>query len=181
MTTKACTKCGEVKELTDFYKRKDASDGYAYECKKCNKNRNSNWYQTNSDYWKNRMREKRIDNPEPGRTRSRLYAIKNRESNRLRSREWAKNNPDRRVIQNHLRRTRKRGNGVFVVLEKEIRRLKNSPCVNCGQKHKITLDHIVSLKRGGRHSIGNLQPLCSACNSSKQDKFMVEWRCQQPS
>lgn len=32
---KQCTKCGETKELTLFYKRKDSSDGYRTACKAC--------------------------------------------------------------------------------------------------------------------------------------------------
>lgn len=37
METKVCTKCGEKKELGDFYKNKNCKDGLAYQCKKCQK------------------------------------------------------------------------------------------------------------------------------------------------
>ena len=37
MTTKKCTKCGEVKSLENFSKRKDLEDGYNTWCKKCDK------------------------------------------------------------------------------------------------------------------------------------------------
>lgn len=33
--TKTCTKCGETKPLTDFYKDKKASDGHQSWCKRC--------------------------------------------------------------------------------------------------------------------------------------------------
>tara|TARA_R110000824_G_scaffold26744_1_gene91663 strand:+ start:195 stop:806 length:612 start_codon:yes stop_codon:yes gene_type:complete len=32
---KVCSKCEEVKELTEFYKRKEHKDGLEYSCKKC--------------------------------------------------------------------------------------------------------------------------------------------------
>lgn len=33
--TKVCSKCGETKPLTDFYKDKNASDGHQLWCKRC--------------------------------------------------------------------------------------------------------------------------------------------------
>jgi len=76
----------------------------------------------------------------------------------------------------HKRRVRVRGNGVYFVTEKELNRLYKSPCVNCGTKERITADHIIPVIRGGKHSIGNLQPLCLSCNASKNSKTMVEWK-----
>lgn len=35
METKKCNKCGEEKELTEFYKRPGSKDGYRNDCKKC--------------------------------------------------------------------------------------------------------------------------------------------------
>ena len=32
---KQCSKCNEIKEITEFYKRKDSKDGYRNDCKKC--------------------------------------------------------------------------------------------------------------------------------------------------
>ena len=36
MDTKICSKCGELKPTTSFYKRSDRASGYKSECKKCN-------------------------------------------------------------------------------------------------------------------------------------------------
>ena len=181
MTSKTCTKCGENKALDDFHKRKDSCDGFAHECKRCNSNRNRKWYENNQELAISRAKELRLKNPEIDRERSRKWAARNRERAKLRARSWAKNNPDRRAMHHQSRRTRKRGNGVFKILEKEIRRLRHSPCAACGTKSNVCLDHIIPINRGGRHSIGNLQSLCQPCNSSKQDKFMVEWRRQRAS
>ena len=39
-----------------------------------------------------------------------------------------------------------------------------------------TVDHVVPLIRGGTNWEGNLTPCCRRCNSSKADRFLVEWR-----
>lgn len=36
---KTCTKCGETKDFSEFYKNKNSKDGYYCACKECTKNR----------------------------------------------------------------------------------------------------------------------------------------------
>jgi 5-methylcytosine-specific restriction endonuclease McrA len=43
-------------------------------------------------------------------------------------------------------------------------------CLACGNKRKLTADHIVPLSRGGTNFIDNIQPLCGSCNSSKRTR-----------
>jgi len=47
----------------------------------------------------------------------------------------------------------------------------NGECQMCGTTHKITIDHIIPLSKGGTNHIDNLQPLCHSCNASKGDKI----------
>jgi 5-methylcytosine-specific restriction endonuclease McrA len=116
---------------------------------------------------------------------------KSRANRRKRVQEWRKRNPTRgaedakayakahpeaKRLQEQKRRVRKLNNGEFQILAKETNRLLSSPCANCGSKEDITLDHIIPISRGGRHSIGNLQALCRTCNSSKNAKTIMEWR-----
>jgi 5-methylcytosine-specific restriction endonuclease McrA len=61
------------------------------------------------------------------------------------------------------------------ILDKEILAIQSSNCVGCGSDD-VTIDHIVPLARGGRHAVGNLQPLCRSCNGSKGAMLMIEWR-----
>lgn len=41
------------------------------------------------------------------------------------------------------------------------------PCVRCGSTDRVVLDHITPQVRGGRYVEGNVQPLCTPCNSRK--------------
>lgn len=63
----------------------------------------------------------------------------------------------------------------------DIRRLLNRQhyrCFYCSDQFgsRYHLDHVVPLSRGGQHSIGNIVGACVSCNSSKKDRFIVEWR-----
>jgi len=52
-------------------------------------------------------------------------------------------------------------------VRKKIFELHGNYCLCCGANENITLDHIVSIHKGGQNSIDNLQPLCKSCNSKK--------------
>ena len=49
MENKRCTKCGEVKELSEFNKRKGAKDGFYGHCKACKKIYSEKWYKGNTE------------------------------------------------------------------------------------------------------------------------------------
>jgi len=49
-------------------------------------------------------------------------------------------------------------------------------CAYCGRKvAELTIDHVVPLSRGGKHSASNVVPACQHCNSSKSAKTPEEW------
>jgi len=122
------------------------------------------------------IREYNKTHKKENKERTQKYRKNNPEKIRKIKAEYRKNNPE--AVQKHhmTRRARKAQNGVFEVSKKELHKLMNSPCVACGSTGRITIDHIIPIARGGAHSIGNLQPLCKSCNSSKVDKTMTEWK-----
>jgi len=86
------------------------------------------------------------------------------------------------VERHHRRRVRKAGNGLFVVRERDWRRMLDRyrhACAYCGAAGiPLHREHVVPIARGGRHSIGNLLPSCSLCNARKGAKFLIEWRAE---
>lgn len=50
-------------------------------------------------------------------------------------------------------------------------------CQYCGERgKKLECDHIIPVARGGQHDDDNLVTACFACNRSKRDKLVNEWR-----
>ena len=95
---KSCTKCGHIKPLSQFGKRKDAKDGHAHWCKAC---------QSAYDRRPERMAKKRVSASEryasdPEYREGRKHAIKDRyatnseyrEATRKRARDWAEQHHD---------------------------------------------------------------------------------------
>ena len=53
MQSKACTKCGEVKDLSAFYRKSTMKDGRQSHCKVCQNQRTKAWHNANPDSKKN--------------------------------------------------------------------------------------------------------------------------------
>lgn len=96
-----------------------------------------------------------------------------------RDRLWRKKNPHRVRETKHRRRARLASACSPGVSDRDWRRLLRRyrfTCAYCGDCGFLTMDHIVPIARGGRHSIGNVLPACGRCNSSKRDRLLFEWR-----
>ena len=176
---RTCTRCKLEKDVSEFAKTETR-------CRECNRERAREY------------REKY-----PDRVKASQAAYNKTEKAKIRTQRWRENggaeyqakwqreNKDKRAaagrrsyrkniekerirytINNHKRRVATAG----FVSAADLRRLREQPCVGCGTTDNLTVDHIIPLSRGGRHTIGNLQSLCGSCNSSKHARFMVEWR-----
>lgn len=191
---KCCLSCKQTKSLNDFHNRTVSKDGKSTICKDC----------TNA-----KKREVYAQNPEKYRAQSADYRKKYPERVAISKRNWKRAHPEQNTAHSiahqkrnpHLhnkntanyrkknlelyrsfssaRRAKIASNGIYIITSKELKRLVALPCAYCQTKNQITIDHIIPIDRGGRHSIGNLQPLCLSCNSSKKNKFWYEWKRQQ--
>ena len=103
------------------------------------------------------------------------YRAANKEAAAEYNKNYAKKNKDKYAVYKSRRRAKKKGNGIFIVSEKFMKNLYNSPCVSCGASEAIEADHIIPIVKGGRHSEGNLQPLCKSCNSTKGPKLWIDF------
>jgi len=128
------------------------------------KEKNQEWTEKNrnkvNSYSRNRAKRARAENPEKARAERRKYY----------STPYGK-----QAIDSSRDRRRRNLKEYKKVLDKEIRSLMSSPCVACGNP-EVTIDHIIPISKGGRHSVGNIQPMCRKCNGSKGSKLNFEWR-----
>lgn len=87
---------------------------------------------------------------------------------------WAANANKHRMYQSRRRAAEK-----LLVTDRDIRRLLTRHrhcCAYCGRSDvPLQIDHVVPLKLGGRHSIGNLLPACGPCNGSKSATLLSAW------
>ena len=56
LISKTCSKCGLVKDVSEFYKHPRNSDGLRSNCKKCSGKRMKERYEANPDYYKEKNR-----------------------------------------------------------------------------------------------------------------------------
>lgn len=74
-----------------------------------------------------------------------------------------------------IRRARINGCDRREISYRDIRNLDRGSCYICGHPGSVR-EHLIPLSRGGRHAIGNLLSSCQSCNSSKNQKTIMEYR-----
>lgn len=89
--TKTCSKCGEVKPLSDFAKNKSRPDGVQHHCKVCNKGYREIDREKNIAY----LREYQAKNKETLRSKAIVYHAENKEVRNAKSRDYYASNKDR--------------------------------------------------------------------------------------
>ncbi len=131
------------------------------------------------DKYPDRIKESQQKHDKKPESKIRFRKYAQSEKGRAYKNGWTQANIDKvrkqAVIQSSARRARLEKNGVYLVVQKDLRRLFSSDCVICHAPGEH-LDHIIPVSRGGTHAIGNLQMLCAPCNLSKNNKTMIEYR-----
>jgi len=161
---KTCTKCGEMKPDHLFARNKTVKSGLSSRCKKCESTRGIERYARIKDKAKSQAAEYRTNNYEKRIEIERKSRAKNKEKNR------PKKNA-RQSIRNKIVQSK-----VYTILPRELKKVYNSPCFICGSKENQSIDHIIPLSRGGKHSVGNIMTLCLQCNMSKHARTITEWK-----
>ena len=176
MELKLCRICREEKSLDSFYARKSSKDGLYSMCKKCYAKKNKDYWEKAGNRFSEAKRQYYFNNKKSIAKHRKVYDHEHRAERRMYERKWYKRNSERVKNKVMRRRARQKTNGVFDILEKELRKIYSSSCFHCGESNNITADHVIPISKGGRHSIGNLIPLCQSCNSAKGAKLLIEWK-----
>src|SRR3990167_9518703 len=127
--------------------------------------------------------------------RRRKYYLEHKQIALLQSYEWRKNNPEkakeyhknyfpkwksenmeqiRQLTKNRKARLKGAVGEVTLLEWKWLKEKYFNLCLACfkrGSEIKLTQDHIVPISKGGKNIIGNIQPLCKPCNSTKSTKI----------
>ena len=178
-THKTCNLCQEEKELTQFSPNATNKYGVANRCRPCNAQVTAKYRAENPEHYRKLKREARLRNPQKTREESIARYRNNIESEKARYRKYYATHKHEIVENGRRRRTRLLAAPTFKVTSKDWTRLcntYNNCCAYCGANERLTMDHVIPLIRGGYHGIGNLLPACPRCNSSKNKKFIIEWR-----
>jgi hypothetical protein len=154
---KRCSKCGEVKVVSEFNKCKKSRDGLQYCCRECGTHYNKHYRQKPENQVRPReCKRKYKQSPKYNRERAREY---NREYNRQYSRKHAKT-PKRREYNRDYRRKRRLSDPQFMldqrlrarlqrVLEGNPKAAPTLELIGCSKQH--LLQHIQSQFSEGMH------------------------------
>lgn len=198
---KQCTSCKEwlLENLDNFSKRNKDSEAFITVCRNCRNKYWKEYYRKNKEkaleYAKNQRLKKAIElkqyhkkyyatNKEYIINREKNRYYRNREKILLRIKEKRISNKELyslkdRVSKQKRRAREKNANGRFTADElKKLKLLQENKCLWCGVEldDKYHVDHIIPLSKGGTNYIHNLAITCSACNLSKGNKLLKDWK-----
>lgn len=174
---KRCTRCKDVKSVSEFYKNRCTSDGLSYQCKPCQKAVNDKYWNENRPRLNSELRYRRRDGVKRQRLDGDEWIAAKRERQRTRNAKWREENKElaRAAGRRHAARRRARVASVPTVEFTESQLLERwsyygDKCWICGQPATET-DHVKPLSKGGGHMLCNLRPICRSCNASKCDEW----------
>ena len=176
---KVCHCCHVDKPLEGFYRRKDRPDGHDFRCKECDDEKSRAYRRSDPDKIKEKIhkyyltyKEKDIDRY---LARGRIWKHNNHDKVMALSRRYRENNREAyRFRESNQQHKRRAAGGNFTAVEwEQMQKDYNYFCAYCGQKKKLTMDHIVPISKGGRHIGDNIVPACLSCNSQKWNDSLL--------
>lgn len=178
-TEKACSRCGKVKVVAEYYGMERTRDGLRPDCKKCVRAQQEATKRADPDHLEKR-RAYYAATIEKRRAEARRNYERHREERIEKSRQWAKANPEK-VRRNQLMttkryQTRKLGAYVEDVDPDAVLLRDLGLCGICGEpvmEAAFHIDHVHPLSKGGKHAMDNVQLAHAVCNFSKGAKVLA--------
>jgi len=166
----------EYKAIKDKeYRAKNIVAREAYEQKYRNNNKEKlrQYRDANKEIIRVRMVEYREINRKKltdNRQKNKTTLAKNRKA-------WAKLNPEKIRSYRQIRRSLQNDLPATLTINewKIIKKIFNNKCAYCGKEKPLTQEHFVPLSKGGEYTNNNIIPVCSNCNSSKNNREFSKW------
>ena len=189
--SKTCSRCKQIKTVSEFNKKTSSKSGYNSACRLCanamkrdmtpeqreRKNAKNRLYRATNPEAVKKTNQQQYQNKRLERI---AYATKwideNRELHASYQRKNAHKHRERNAAYARARRAKKKLNTTYLITLDELKKMVTSPCFYCGKIGKSSIDHVIAIDRGGVDGIGNLVPACKSCNSSKGILTIMEWR-----
>lgn len=188
-----CRNCHKQKEESAFKKRSSSKTGYVSTCKRCAADYSKQYYSEHREERLVYAQQHRETYPaRVSQAKKASYSKKKshyqkanrswREANQERKSEidrlWRLNNPERRYAAEKRRRLKITKHHIDPQLLEQKIDYWGRVCWICKVNPYQSLDHVKPLSKGGAHMLCNIRPACSRCNSSKGDKWPIEfWAC----
>lgn len=181
--TKTCTRCQVSKSLDEFGKANKTPSGeqkYHSRCKVCNTELQREARTQEPDRFREASNKCHASHREERLAKQRNWRRSNLDRERARVQQWMKDNPELYRAYQHAYRARRYAAIDGSVTTEFIQALyRQEQCCYCNKeipREDRTIDHIVPISRGGKHSTNNLAMCCGSCNSSKRNRLLSEWR-----
>ena len=168
---KRCSRCGQVKPLSDFSKDKSRKDCRKSFCKQCVKAYNAEYIAKNKDAILKKAAEYRANNKEAIAQKNAQYYQANKDTIHKKQAEYRDPiiNPlgwARKIVGHYRDMDRERGfdTSKTVTAEWFVQNIMYKPCAHCGllQAGAIGANR---LNNNIGHEASNLEPCCRNCNS----------------
>lgn len=125
LISKKCTKCGQIKNINEFYKDKSKSDGLQSKCNICSKRKMKESYESNEGYYKEYSKKRYEDNKKNILKRKKKYYEDNKDNIKNYHRIYYKNNRKKISEKNKDRYWNRGGKERISKYNKEHREEKN--------------------------------------------------------
>ncbi|HAM40542.1 MAG TPA: hypothetical protein DCP69_04205 [Candidatus Omnitrophica bacterium] len=192
-----CTKCGETKPVSEFYRHISHKNGLSNQCKICVRSEQRTYYAGHKEAVAEYGRSRREDATyrQSRRTYMSTYgpAYYERHKDRIREEHhsWQASHRESVAERNRIARRTERGRALGIACWHRYKGRKEGAlgydyttaemiaarcemwggrCYVCGGPMQA-IDHVKPISKGGAHLPCNLRPICKSCNSSKNARW----------
>lgn len=183
---KNCTRCGHIKDVSEFSADKQKKDGLRNWCRVCVrdhrrinadsiKESKARYAAENRDVIRQRNREYREANRDVLLERQRAYDADNRDKIAARTAAYYAQYPEKKWINTYQNRAKRLG--ITPVVEEftknDVILAYGDSCHYCSESAFEELDHHIPVAAGGAHTLANVRPSCTGCNNKKSQSDRV--------